>query len=138
MIERHGINSFPSSLSVIFNLSLNSACSTTFSVISLSLRCIYLNRLLSPSSSFQHPLWSCIPVSPISLSPAISFISQRRAAFLLELLFLSLSLSVSEATLLGTWRRRDRSEELFIAEQGRKVTDNLRVTRMPGDIPGRF
>lgn len=90
-------NKLISFLSMIFNLFLNSACPTTFSVISFSVASIYLSiRLLSLSSSLQHPLWSSAFLSSpqISLSSVISFISQRRVAFLLRA-FVSFSFAFS-------------------------------------------
>ena len=67
----------------------------------------------------------------------VSINFQTPLLFLSSVLLFSVSLLVCQATFSDTWRRCDRSEELFIAEQGRKVIDNLQVTRMPGDIPAR-
>lgn len=56
MIEWHETNSFPSSLSVIFNLFLNSARPTTFSVISLPGASISIRFILAPVFSPASPV----------------------------------------------------------------------------------
>lgn len=84
-----------------------------------------------------YPIWSCILFSLIFLFIFTSFTSQWCTAHPLELLFHSVSDHILGHIYLGLpghSRRCDRSEKLFIAKRGRKVMDNLRVTRMPGDI----